>query len=221
MVDALLSSISAGNHPIGGQMFPFRWTMDLHFFQKLQALRSSLTISKGRGNVDLAGEEKLGILLPKLILGNHTKKLSITQEIYESGGGLYSVETGRKDGLVSLNTNVNLPSSSISVSDSVNAFANKSLTPTDMHMGLEPETTKKKLLTQTILARPTFDNFLHLQLFYSFALKSAPSAHCSYFGHNFALRTPIDASESLPQRPDCWAEPALFSYGLDGPPLQK
>ncbi|KAM7501446.1 hypothetical protein LguiB_000350 [Lonicera macranthoides] len=184
MVDALLSSISAGNHPIGGQMFPFRWTMDLHFFQKLQALRSSLTISKGRGNVDLAGEEKLGILLPNPKLGvplkNSTEQACVTHVMsssekialpnlsvrgYEvinaakaslkavcpgvvscadiiimatrdvillSGGGLYSVETGRKDGLVSLNTNVNLPSSSISVSDSVNAFANKSLTPTDM-----------------------------------------------------------------------------------------
>ncbi|KAM7496935.1 hypothetical protein LguiA_021349 [Lonicera macranthoides] len=52
--------------------------------------------------------------------------------IFLSGGGLYSVETGRRDGLVSLATNVNLPSPSISVSDSLNAFANKSLTPTDM-----------------------------------------------------------------------------------------
>ncbi|KAM7502298.1 hypothetical protein LguiB_001202 [Lonicera macranthoides] len=49
-----------------------------------------------------------------------------------SGGGFYSIETGRRDGLVSLATNVNLPSPSISVSDSIKAFANKGLNPTDM-----------------------------------------------------------------------------------------
>ncbi|KAA8544269.1 hypothetical protein F0562_022281 [Nyssa sinensis] len=49
-----------------------------------------------------------------------------------SGGGQYNVQTGRRDGLVSLATNVNLPAPSISVSDSINAFANKGLTAIDM-----------------------------------------------------------------------------------------
>ncbi|KAL3752307.1 hypothetical protein ACJRO7_013027 [Eucalyptus globulus] len=49
-----------------------------------------------------------------------------------SGGGRYRVETGRKDGLVSLASNVNLPPPSISVNDSIAAFAQKGLTVSDM-----------------------------------------------------------------------------------------
>ncbi|KAH0780798.1 hypothetical protein KY290_000396 [Solanum tuberosum] len=49
-----------------------------------------------------------------------------------SGGKWYNVETGRKDGKVSLASNVNLPSPSISVSDSIKVFGNKNLSPTDM-----------------------------------------------------------------------------------------
>ncbi|KAF8412835.1 hypothetical protein HHK36_000806 [Tetracentron sinense] len=49
-----------------------------------------------------------------------------------SGGLKYSVQTGRRDGLISLASNVNLPSPSISVSQSVAAFAQKRLSPTDM-----------------------------------------------------------------------------------------
>ncbi|KAK4477925.1 hypothetical protein RD792_017190 [Penstemon davidsonii] len=49
-----------------------------------------------------------------------------------SGGGKYIVETGRRDGSVSLAKNVDLPSPSISVSNSIKAFANKGLNPTDM-----------------------------------------------------------------------------------------
>ncbi|KAK6272319.1 hypothetical protein POUND7_009402 [Theobroma cacao] len=49
-----------------------------------------------------------------------------------SGGGRYSVETGRRDGFVSLASNVDLPSPSFSVSQSVDAFAKKGLDPTDM-----------------------------------------------------------------------------------------
>ncbi|KAA8544261.1 hypothetical protein F0562_022273 [Nyssa sinensis] len=52
--------------------------------------------------------------------------------VFLSGGGRYNVQTGRRDGLVSLATNVNLPAPSISVSDSINAFANKGLTAIDM-----------------------------------------------------------------------------------------
>ncbi|KAK4482711.1 hypothetical protein RD792_009878 [Penstemon davidsonii] len=48
------------------------------------------------------------------------------------GGGKYIVETGRRDGSVSLAKNVDLPSPSISVSNSIKAFANKGLNPTDM-----------------------------------------------------------------------------------------
>lgn len=42
------------------------------------------------------------------------------------------VQTGRRDGLVSLAKNVNLPAPSISVSQSIAAFASKGLTTTDM-----------------------------------------------------------------------------------------
>lgn len=49
-----------------------------------------------------------------------------------SGGGRYMVQTGRRDGLVSLAKNVNLPAPSISVSQSIAAFASKGLTTTDM-----------------------------------------------------------------------------------------
>nr|AZL41267.1 peroxidase 60 [Datisca glomerata] len=49
-----------------------------------------------------------------------------------AGGQQYEVETGRRDGFVSLAQNVNLPSPSISVSDSIAAFAKHNLTTTDM-----------------------------------------------------------------------------------------
>ncbi|KZV17366.1 peroxidase 60-like [Dorcoceras hygrometricum] len=49
-----------------------------------------------------------------------------------SGGGRYAVETGRRDGTVSLASNVNLPPPSISVSDSIKAFEAKGLSATDM-----------------------------------------------------------------------------------------
>ncbi|XP_050370989.1 peroxidase 60 [Argentina anserina] len=49
-----------------------------------------------------------------------------------SGGGRYTVQTGRRDGFVSLASIVRLPSPSISVSQSVAAFARKGLDATDM-----------------------------------------------------------------------------------------
>ncbi|WOH08589.1 hypothetical protein DCAR_0728033 [Daucus carota subsp. sativus] len=49
-----------------------------------------------------------------------------------SGGGTYNVQTGRRDGLVSLASNVDLPPPFISVSDSIAAFAAKGLNVTDM-----------------------------------------------------------------------------------------
>ncbi|PQQ15154.1 peroxidase 60 [Prunus yedoensis var. nudiflora] len=49
-----------------------------------------------------------------------------------SGGGRYNVQTGRRDGLISLAANVDLPAPSISVPDSVAAFAGKGLNMTDM-----------------------------------------------------------------------------------------
>ncbi|XP_076896455.1 peroxidase 60-like [Bidens hawaiensis] len=53
--------------------------------------------------------------------------------VFFSGGGNYNVQTGRRDGLVSLaqNTRV-LPAPSISVASAIQAFANKGLTATDM-----------------------------------------------------------------------------------------
>ncbi|KAF5744880.1 peroxidase 60-like [Tripterygium wilfordii] len=49
-----------------------------------------------------------------------------------SQGGRYEVQTGRRDGLVSLASNVNLPSPDFTVSQSINAFSQKNLSPTDM-----------------------------------------------------------------------------------------
>ncbi|PKI53710.1 hypothetical protein CRG98_025951 [Punica granatum] len=49
-----------------------------------------------------------------------------------SGRKWYLVQTGRKDGLVSLPSDVNLPGPTISVSQSIAAFAQKGLSVTDM-----------------------------------------------------------------------------------------
>ncbi|XP_049394964.1 peroxidase 57-like [Solanum stenotomum] len=49
-----------------------------------------------------------------------------------AGGKWYDVETGRRDGDVSLTSNVNLPAATISVSDSIKLFASKNLTQYDM-----------------------------------------------------------------------------------------
>nr|XP_043623948.1 peroxidase 60 [Erigeron canadensis] len=50
-----------------------------------------------------------------------------------SGGGRYSVQTGRRDGFVSLAQNTRtLPPPSTTVSSAIQAFANKGLTATDM-----------------------------------------------------------------------------------------
>nr|GLL43208.1 peroxidase 60-like [Ipomoea trifida] len=49
-----------------------------------------------------------------------------------SGGTPYMVQTGRRDGRVSLASNVDLPSPKISVVDSVTAFAKKGLNTVDM-----------------------------------------------------------------------------------------
>ena len=53
--------------------------------------------------------------------------------IVQSGGGKYSVQTGRRDGSVSLAQNAfSLPSPSASVANAIQDFANKGLTTTDM-----------------------------------------------------------------------------------------
>ncbi|XP_022731313.1 peroxidase 60 [Durio zibethinus] len=49
-----------------------------------------------------------------------------------SEGGRYNVETGRRDGLISLASNVDLPSPTFSVSQSMAAFSKKGLNLTDM-----------------------------------------------------------------------------------------
>lgn len=49
-----------------------------------------------------------------------------------SGGGTYNVQTGQRDGLVSLASNVDLPPPFIPVSDSIAAFAAKGLNVTGM-----------------------------------------------------------------------------------------
>lgn len=50
----------------------------------------------------------------------------------QGGGGRYNVETGRKDGFVSLATNVNLRGPDIPVAQSIATFAKKGLNATDM-----------------------------------------------------------------------------------------
>jgi peroxidase len=50
----------------------------------------------------------------------------------QSGGGRYNVQTGRRDGFESLAINVDLPSPTLSVPQSIAAFARKGLTDTDM-----------------------------------------------------------------------------------------
>lgn len=53
--------------------------------------------------------------------------------LMQSGGERYEIQTGREDGLVAQASNyVNLPSPSISVSDTIAAFAMKGLTTRDM-----------------------------------------------------------------------------------------
>ncbi|XVE59593.1 hypothetical protein DITRI_Ditri05aG0058200 [Diplodiscus trichospermus] len=49
-----------------------------------------------------------------------------------SGGGRYNVETGRRDGMTSSASDVDLPSPRLSVSQSVDAFAKKGIGLTDM-----------------------------------------------------------------------------------------
>ncbi|XP_043717995.1 peroxidase 60-like [Telopea speciosissima] len=52
--------------------------------------------------------------------------------VFLDGGERYNVQTGRRDGLVSLASEVNLPSPSASISQAIAAFGNKGLSPTDM-----------------------------------------------------------------------------------------
>lgn len=58
--------------------------------------------------------------------------MSTRDAVALSGGERYSVQSGRRDGTVSLAENVNLPAPSISVSDSIKAFSKKGLNSTDM-----------------------------------------------------------------------------------------
>ncbi|MCL7034434.1 hypothetical protein MKW94_003106 [Papaver nudicaule] len=65
--------------------------------------------------------------------------------IASSGGSRYEVQTGRRDGLVSLasDADTNLPSPSISVSGSITVFAGKGLNATDMVLLLGGHTVGK------------------------------------------------------------------------------
>ncbi|KAK8939149.1 Peroxidase 60 [Platanthera zijinensis] len=59
--------------------------------------------------------------------------IAATRDVVSLAGGVwYEVEMGRRDGNISLASNVNLPPPTISVSDSIAAFANKGLSTTDM-----------------------------------------------------------------------------------------
>lgn len=50
----------------------------------------------------------------------------------QGGGEKYKVKTGRRDGVVSLAKNVDLPPPFISISDAIARFAAKGLSVTDM-----------------------------------------------------------------------------------------
>lgn len=52
--------------------------------------------------------------------------------LMQSGGRSYNVQTGRRDGTVSLAQNVNLPASTVSVSGAISQFASKGLNTTDL-----------------------------------------------------------------------------------------
>ncbi|KAK9907831.1 hypothetical protein M0R45_000202 [Rubus argutus] len=58
--------------------------------------------------------------------------MATREAVYLSGGGRYNVQTERRDGFVSRASNVDLPAPSISVTQSVAAFARKGLNATDM-----------------------------------------------------------------------------------------
>ncbi|KAF8412506.1 hypothetical protein HHK36_000474 [Tetracentron sinense] len=90
--------------------------------------------------------------------------------VFLSGGKRYYVQTGRRDGLVSLAKNVNLPAPSITVSQSIAAFDKKGLNSTDMVLLLGGHTIgvahcslfKDRLynFNNTGRADPTMDPFL-------------------------------------------------------------
>ncbi|KAG8387479.1 hypothetical protein BUALT_Bualt02G0025500 [Buddleja alternifolia] len=69
---------------------------------------------------------------PGLVSCSDLIVMSTRDAVALSGGGRYVVQTGRRDGTISLAKNVNLPAPSISVSDSIKAFAKKGLDAIDM-----------------------------------------------------------------------------------------
>ncbi|XP_050140421.1 peroxidase 60 [Malus sylvestris] len=58
--------------------------------------------------------------------------IATREAVFWGGGGRYEVQTGRRDGFVSQASDVDLPNPSMSVSDSVAAFARKGLNASDM-----------------------------------------------------------------------------------------
>ncbi|XP_073038185.1 peroxidase 44-like [Primulina eburnea] len=74
----------------------------------------------------------LEAICPKVVSCADIIVMATRDAVSMSGGGRYTVQTGRRDGTVSLASNVNLPAPSVSVSDSIKAFAAKGLSATDM-----------------------------------------------------------------------------------------
>ncbi|KAL7154097.1 hypothetical protein ABFS83_04G211900 [Erythranthe nasuta] len=79
-----------------------------------------------------AAKSVVEAICPGLVSCSDIIVIATREAVALGGGGRYFVQTGRRDGAVSLAKNVNLPSPSVSVSDSIKAFAQKGLTPIDM-----------------------------------------------------------------------------------------
>lgn len=87
--------------------------------------------------------------MPECLIGHHDK--------IQAGGSRYNIQTGRRDGKISLARNVDLPSPTIPIAQSIAAFQKKGLSVTDMVLLLGTNNiacysqTVDDLLTATIL----------------------------------------------------------------------
>ncbi|XP_027069845.2 peroxidase 60-like [Coffea eugenioides] len=86
---------------------------------------------RGYGLID-AAKAAVEAICPGVVSCADIISMATRDAVSLSGGGRYIVQTGRRDGTVSLAKNVNLPAPSISVSNSINAFSKKGLSVVDM-----------------------------------------------------------------------------------------
>ncbi|WCJ41836.1 Peroxidase superfamily protein [Euphorbia peplus] len=79
-----------------------------------------------------AAKSAVEFFCPKIVSCADIIAMATRDSVLLANGGWYNVETGRRDGLISSASDVKLPSPSISISDSVSAFAQKGLNISDM-----------------------------------------------------------------------------------------